>query len=374
MTKEVLEDRNNHLGPDHPDTLRALESLALTHSLQEKYDEATEEYQRVLSSREESLGVLNIETIRAVQYLANCPRHKSKYFEAGAMYGRALMNRAQRNDPPGICTSGCIEGLAIVYRHQGRLIEAIHLFEIVLGYLRKTFGVHHHRFLHTTLNLSIAYTYKDRGAAAEYLPNQAVEGFRNILGADHPDTKRAAEQLAETQLLRTHTYNHASFHHGRQRASLELTEVRAQPSVKEILIAQHNLTASECSSLQGLFLEKPKSVADKSFHLVHEAQKFRYAPTNDLKCPAISTNASDNQHNAGQDQTNAVQAVELQSGYGTTPIACPEKLNASQDLNPVPLLNDNLGKKRLYYAAVDDVDIHSSSYYREFRQIIKKRN
>ena len=59
----VLKERTDHLGPSHVDTCEHWK-VAVIHSLQEKFEEANEEYQRLLQDREKKLGSSSADTIR----------------------------------------------------------------------------------------------------------------------------------------------------------------------------------------------------------------------------------------------------------------------------------------------------------------------
>ena len=233
MYMSVLKERKLHFGPSHVDTSRALEGLAIIHSLQEKFEEADVEYQQLLQAQKKEPRGTSADMVRAIEGLANIRRHQSRYGEAEALYGRVLQVRAEDSGPQNAETLRCVEGLAIIYRHQGRLEESIRLYKLVLEHFERIFGFDHPRSLRTALNLSIAYVYQGEDAEAESIALRASQGFESTLGSEHVDTKRAAEQLAEARVLKTNVYHHVLFHMGRQAAShYELVERRKKTTLE----------------------------------------------------------------------------------------------------------------------------------------------
>ena len=77
------------LGPEHPDTLRTRDSLALALDDQGKYVEAETEYRAVIQLREKVLGVQHPDTLQTCFNLAGCLRAEAKMQEAKAFAQRA---------------------------------------------------------------------------------------------------------------------------------------------------------------------------------------------------------------------------------------------------------------------------------------------
>ncbi|KAL8711263.1 MAG: hypothetical protein Q9225_007149 [Loekoesia sp. 1 TL-2023] len=247
---QVLRERTRQLGPVHTDTSRALEGLAVIHSLQERFERAEKEYRQLLQILERTIGDFTPDTIRVVEGLANIRRHQSRYNIAEELYGRALQERMKSSGPKSPDTLRCVEGLAIVYRHQSRFEESIHLYRQVLGNLELTFGVDHPHTLRTAFNLSIAFLYRGHRAEAELMVVRAHEGFKALLGTDHVDTTRAAEQLAEVR--RIHMRNAQSQQQAQCSMLPEISETCPHPQASqspEISERRRKLIPQQCARL-----------------------------------------------------------------------------------------------------------------------------
>ena len=230
----VLKERRQLLGVNHVDTLRALEGLAAIQGLQGDLEDAVESYQQLLRARQKVLGPYSTCTIRAVEGLADTRRQQMHLDEAKEFWERALRVRVEISGPRNLDTIRSVEGLAIVYRHQGRLLEAIQLYQQVLITLERALGTSHQRYLRTALNLSIAYAYQEDTKAVGFA-QLAYEGFENLVGPDHVDTKRAEEQLAETRM-----------HLSRQTASMfDLEELPTTNAENSSTVTQASLRAIE---------------------------------------------------------------------------------------------------------------------------------
>ena len=226
----VFEERARLLGARHVDTLRALERLAVIHSLQENFVVADKEYQQILQDRENEFGSDSPAMVLAIEGLARVRRHQSRHGEAEALYARALDLQIQISGPRSHGALHCVEGLAIVYRHQGRLEEAIHLYQQVLKHLEPRFGNGHPAFLHTALNLSVVYVCQKRYAEAESIGQRAVQGLESVLGSEHVATKRAAAQLARIRNLKPQSSNRVQHYPCQQTPMIYELEERGKRS------------------------------------------------------------------------------------------------------------------------------------------------
>ena len=195
----------------HPDTLRALEGLAVIRSLQERFEQADFEYQQLLQIVDRPDQDSRQATLRAIEGLAYVRRHQACYDIASVLYGLALQERVEELGSRSLDIFRCVECLAIVYRHQSRLEESIHLYRQVLGDLESTLSKDHLYILRTSLNLSIAFLYRKRYAEAESTAARAYEGSKALLGPEYVDTKRCEEQLPKIRSTYQNRFVHRQY-------------------------------------------------------------------------------------------------------------------------------------------------------------------
>jgi tetratricopeptide (TPR) repeat protein len=146
-------DLERLLGPDHPDTLNATNSLAAA-------------------------------------YLA-----AGRTAEAIPLFERTLVGqiRRQGHDHPDTLTAQ--NNLAATYQDAGRPGEAILLFRLTLAAKERLLGADHASTLNSRGNLAAAFL--DAGRIAEAIPllEQTLAGREELLGPDHPDTQRSRQRL-----------------------------------------------------------------------------------------------------------------------------------------------------------------------------------
>ena len=142
------------LGPDHPDTLNARNSLAAAYQAAGRVAEAIPLFEHTLVARERVLG----------------PNH------------------------PDTLTSQ--NNLAATYQDASRYAEAILLFKLTLAARERLLGADHPSTLNSRGNLAAAYRATGRLSEAIPLLEQTLAGRERVLGADHPDVQAAQDNLA----------------------------------------------------------------------------------------------------------------------------------------------------------------------------------
>jgi RNA polymerase sigma factor (sigma-70 family) len=148
-------DLERLLGPGHPDTLNARNSLA-------------------------------------AGYLA-----AQRALDAIPLLERNLVVLQRELDPnhPDILTAQ--NNLASAYQDAGRLAEAIQLYELNLVARERELGVDHPSSLTSRGNLAAAYLAARRHKEAVPLLEQTLADRERVLGTDHPDTQKSRKNLAK---------------------------------------------------------------------------------------------------------------------------------------------------------------------------------
>jgi RNA polymerase sigma factor (sigma-70 family) len=148
-------DLEQLLGPDHPDTLNARNSLAAAYLAADRLADAIPLFEQTLTALQRQLG----------------PDH------------------------PDTLTSQ--NNLASAYQDAGRVAEAIHLYELNLAERERLLGVDHPDSLNSRGNLAAAYLAAGRAAEAIPLLEQTLANREGVLGPDHPDTQTSRRNLAK---------------------------------------------------------------------------------------------------------------------------------------------------------------------------------
>jgi tetratricopeptide (TPR) repeat protein len=141
------------LGPDHPDTLNARNSLAVAYQAAGRAADAIPLFEHTLVARERLLGP---------------------------------------NDPVALTSHN---NLAAASQDAGRYAEAILLFKLTLAARERLLGADHPSTLNSRGNLAAAYRATGRVSEAIPLLEQTLAGRERVLGAGHPDVRAARDNL-----------------------------------------------------------------------------------------------------------------------------------------------------------------------------------
>ena len=148
-------DLERLLGPGHPDTLNARNSLAAAYLAAGRVADAIPLFEQTLAVLQRQLG----------------PDHPDTLI-------------SQNN-------------LASAYQDAGRVAEAIQLYELNLAERERLLGVDHSGTLTSRGNLAAAYLAAGRVADAIPLLEQTLASREGVLGPDHPDTQTSRKNLAK---------------------------------------------------------------------------------------------------------------------------------------------------------------------------------
>ena len=143
------------LGPGHPDTLNARNSLAAAYLAADRVTDAILLFEQTLAVLVSQLGPDHPDTLTV-----------------------------QNN-------------LASVYQDAGRVAEAIQLYELNVAERERVLGVDHPGTMTSLGNLAAAYLAAGRSANAVPLLEQTLASRERVLGPDHPDTLTSRRNLAK---------------------------------------------------------------------------------------------------------------------------------------------------------------------------------
>jgi tetratricopeptide (TPR) repeat protein len=193
----LVSDFERVLGPDHPDTLAARDSLAAAYQAAGRSAEAIPLYERTLAACERLLGADHPRTLNSRGNLAAACGDAGRVAEAIPLLERTLAGRerALGTDHPDTLTTR--RNLANAYRDTGRVADAIPLLEKILAGQERMLAPDHPDTL-TTLN-NLAAAYRDAGWIAEAIPllERTLAARERLLSADHPSTLTTRHNLAK---------------------------------------------------------------------------------------------------------------------------------------------------------------------------------
>ncbi len=196
LGSQTLEIRRRVLGSDHPDTLRSMVSLAIVYWYEAKLPQAEALSSQILEIRRRLLGPEHADTLSSMGNLAIVYAEEGKYPEAEALDSQTVEIRRRVSGPEHPDTLKSMNSLAVVYDDEGKYAQAEALHSKILEIRRRVLGPEHPLTLMTMGNLASVYDDEGKYPQAEALDLQTVEIDRRVLGPEHPDTLRSMMNLA----------------------------------------------------------------------------------------------------------------------------------------------------------------------------------
>jgi tetratricopeptide (TPR) repeat protein len=255
------------LGPEHPETLSSLNSLAVLYQNQGKYERAAPLYQRALTTRERVLGPEYPDTTQTLYNLANLYQNQGKYERAEPLYQRALEASERVLGPEHPDTLNILNNLAELYRNQGKYEQAEPLIQRALATRERVLGPEHPDTLGTVNNLTNLYWSQGKYEQAEPLYQRGLEASERVLGPEHPETLKSLNNLA-TLYWSQGKYEQA-----------EPLYQRALATRERVLGPEHPNTLSTVNNLANLYRDQGKyEQAEPLYQRALEASKRVLGP------------------------------------------------------------------------------------------------
>ncbi|KAJ7754798.1 hypothetical protein B0H16DRAFT_1541826 [Mycena metata] len=198
LLADVAEKQRKLNGDDHPQTLLALENLALTFHSLGQFNEAAELQSKVLAKRQRDLGEGHQDTVLAMNNLALTYRWLGRYKEAEELQILTLEKQRKIKSVDHSTTLHAMHDLALISRSRGKFRVAEELQVLILEKRTAKFGVDHPSTLQAMGHLARTYHYLGRSKEAEKFQIVVLEKRRKVLGENHPDSLRALKHLALT--------------------------------------------------------------------------------------------------------------------------------------------------------------------------------
>jgi serine/threonine protein kinase/tetratricopeptide (TPR) repeat protein len=186
----------NHLGPDHPDTLRSMHHLARTFAALGQFTDAFRLREETLALQKAKLGPDHPDTLRTMNGLACSYADLGRRADALKLREETLTLTRAKLGPDHPDTLRCMYNLSISYAVLGRRSEALKLRQEALAARKATLGPDHPDTLRSMNGLACSYAGFGRHADAVTLYEETLALQKAVLGPDHPDTFQTMYNLA----------------------------------------------------------------------------------------------------------------------------------------------------------------------------------
>ena len=285
-----LEALEQTLGPDHRDTLVAINSLG--ELLEDQGDEASAEalYRRAWEGRERVFGPENPYTLQSLSNLGRLLLNQGDLAQAEPLIRRAkeLSERFLGEDYP--LTLACLQNLAELEGAYSHYVIAEALCRRALAGRERLLGRDHPSSIWTLLALARLLQSQGDHTRAEPLLRRAVETAERAQGVEHPDTILSLASLASL-LQAKGDYTGA-----------ELLHRRAVETSSRVLGAEHRHTLAGTNRLAHvLLIQKDHATAEPLFRKALAAAERTLGP----------------EHRETLNSVNGLAAVLFQKGeYG----------------------------------------------------------
>ncbi|THC87591.1 hypothetical protein EYZ11_012963 [Aspergillus tanneri] len=238
---KLMRINQNKIGPEHPDTLTSIESLASTYWNQGRWNEAEKLEVQVMETRKTVLGAKHPDTLTSMANLALTYRSQGQWNKAEKLFVHVMETGTTMLGAEHPDTLTSMTNLASTYRSQGRWNEAEKLEVQVMETSKTVLGAKHPDTLTSMANLASTYWNQGRWNEAEKLEVQVMETRKTVLGAKHPDTLTSMANLASTYQSKGR-WNEA-----------EKLEVQVMETRKAVLGAEHPDTLTSMANLASTF-------------------------------------------------------------------------------------------------------------------------
>ena len=192
-SSRAVELRRGHLGPEHPDTLRAMVDLAEVLS----DEKALTLHRQIVDARLHALGPQHPDTLNAEAAIAWDLCNLGRLEEAQALFER--VNEAQRRalGEEHFETVGSLHGLAWVLYMRRDLERAEALFRLVLDTKRRTLGENHIKTLWAMREFTKVLRAQGKLDEARAMNEELLQRYARVCGPFHPETNSALFNLLE---------------------------------------------------------------------------------------------------------------------------------------------------------------------------------
>jgi tetratricopeptide (TPR) repeat protein len=194
--EKALEIRSRTLGPEHPETVKAMAARANIYFERGRMDDARRFYTETLALSQRVLGPEHPDTLLVMSNLGLVMQLQGRLDEARRLDERVLAIQERVIGPEAWGTLNTTVNLAMVLHEQGHWDQARKYYERALEARRRTLGPEHPDTLISMNNLAILFADMGRLEQARQLFEETIAIEKRALGPRHPDTLRSMRELA----------------------------------------------------------------------------------------------------------------------------------------------------------------------------------
>jgi serine/threonine protein kinase/tetratricopeptide (TPR) repeat protein len=208
LMRETLDIRRRVFGPENPETLNSMNSLATVLSREGRYTEAEKLMRETLDIRRRLLGTENPDTLSSTTFLAGVLSDEGHYTEAEKLLRETLDIQRRVLGPEDQHAIDSMNYLAADLVGEARLADAEKLFREALDIERRMYGAEDRRTLGLMYTLGSVLRSEGHYREAEKLDQQSLDIHRRMFRPDDPITIEPMNDLA-TDLLNEGHYAEA---------------------------------------------------------------------------------------------------------------------------------------------------------------------
>jgi tetratricopeptide (TPR) repeat protein len=197
LARKLVPFLEKHLGPDHIDTMGAVNNLASLLKTQDQSAEAEALFRRVLEASDRTLGKDHKVTLVAVNNLASAVAERGDMAEGERLFRRALEGRERTLGKEHEQTLVSRTNVAYMLAARGETVEAEKLYREAAETSSRVLGKDAVTTLAIQRNLADLLAKKHEDREAEALFRAAVESCERVFGKKHPQTWSSVMALAE---------------------------------------------------------------------------------------------------------------------------------------------------------------------------------
>ena len=188
------------LGPGAPETLRAIEAIAMVQVSRGQLDDALLRMTAALAGTEEVYGPGHPDLAAPLANLGTIHLVRNELDAAQSAFERALVLLRLRHSDEHQDVIGTELNLGNVLQKRGEYVKARAIFERALVARTRALGAEHPLVAETIFNIGATWFYeKDMTRAAEHFA-RALEIQRRVLGPDHPAIAVSVGALGDAYL------------------------------------------------------------------------------------------------------------------------------------------------------------------------------
>jgi tetratricopeptide (TPR) repeat protein len=198
LFEEAVQRKRAKLGPDHPETLKSMNNLAASYLAAGRIQEAIKLHEETLQFKKAKLGPEHPDTLRSMMTLANSYADGGHTLEALKLREEAFRLHKATLGPDHPETLWSMHNLANSYGDVGRIQEALKLHEETLRLRKANLGPDHRDTLASMAGLANSYVEVGRIQEGIKLHEETLQLKKAKLGPEHPDTLDSMAGLANS--------------------------------------------------------------------------------------------------------------------------------------------------------------------------------